>query len=100
MYYTDDPEEIVTICLTRILIALIALAGIIIGATSIYKHYTKDKNIVTSATIEYIDSIKQENNKLILEVNNLDSLKNAEIIEVKSLDNDSTIKLFYKLIRE
>ena len=38
MYYTDDPEEIVTICLTRILIALIALAGIIIGATSIYKH--------------------------------------------------------------
>ena len=40
MYYTDDPEEIVTICLTRILIALIALVGIIIGATSIYKHYT------------------------------------------------------------
>lgn len=47
-----------------------------------------------------VDSIKKENDKLILEVNNLDSLKNAKIIEVKSLDNDSTVKLFYKLICE
>ena len=47
-----------------------------------------------------VDSIKKENDKLILEVNNLDSIKNAEIIEVKSLDNDSTVKLFYKLICE
>ena len=30
----------------------------------------------------------------------LRSRKNAEIIEVKSLDNDSTVKLFYKLICE
>ena len=37
---------------------------------------------------------------LILEVNNLDSIKNAEIVEIKNLDNDSTIKLFYKLICE
>lgn len=46
-----------------------------------------------------IDSITKVNKTLIIEVNNLDSIKNAEIIEVKSLDNDSTIKLFYKLIR-
>ena len=25
--------------------------------------------------------------------------KNAEIIKIKELDNDSTVKLFYKLIR-
>lgn len=100
MHYTDDPEEIVTGCLTSIIVVLIILIILIFGPIAIYKHYTKDKNIVTNSIIEYVDSVKKENNKLILEVNNLDSLKNAEIIEVKSLDNDSTIKLFYKLIRE
>ena len=100
MYNSNDPEEFLTGCLTSILVALVILAGIIFGSIAIYKHYTEDKNIVTSSTIEYVDSIKKENDKLILEVNNLDSLKNAKIIEVKSLDNDSTVKLFYKLIRE
>lgn len=100
MYDSNDPEEVVTGCLTSIIVALVILAGIILGSIAIYKHCTEDKNVVTSSTIEYVDSIKKENDKLILEVNNLDSLKNAEIIEVKSLDNDSTVKLFYKLIRE
>lgn len=100
MYNNDNLEEIITSCLTNIIIALVILAVLVIGSIVIYKHYTEDKNTVTSSTIEYVDSIKKENDKLVLEVNNLDSLKNAEIIEVKSLDNDSTIKLFYKLIRE
>ena len=100
IYNSNEHKEIITGCFTSIIIALVILAGIIFGYIAIYKHYTKDKNIVTSSTIEYVDSIKKENDKLILEVNNLDSLKNAKIIEVKSLDNDSTIKLFYKLIRE
>ena len=100
MYNNDNLEEIITSCLTRIIVILIILAVIVIGYIAIYKYYTEDKNTVTSSTIEYLDSIKKENDKLILEVNNLDSLKNAEIIEVKSLDNDSTVKLFYKLIRE
>lgn len=100
MYNNDNLEEIITSCLTNIIIVLVILAVLVIGSIVIYKHYTEDKNIATSSTIEYVDSIKKENDKLILEVNNLDSLKNAKIIEVKSLDNDSTIKLFYKLIRE
>lgn len=45
-----------------------------------------------------IDSITKESDKLIIEVENLDSIKNAKIIEVKSLDNDSTLRLFYQLI--
>ena len=97
---SNDPKKVVTSCLTSIIVALVILAGIIFSSIAIYKHCTEDKNIVTSSTIEYVDSIKKENDKLILEVNNLDSLKNAKIIEVKSLDNDSTVKLFYKLIRE
>ena len=46
-----------------------------------------------------VDSITKVNKTLIIEVNNLDSIKNAEIIKIKELDNDSTIRLFYKLIR-
>ena len=100
MYDSNDPEEFVTSCLTSIIVASVILAGIIFCSIVIYKYCTENKKPVTSSTIEYVDSIKKENDKLILEVNNLDSLKNAEIIEVKSLDNDSTVKLFYKLIRE
>ena len=100
MYDSNENKEVITGCITSIIITLVVLVVIIIGSIAIYKHCTEDKNIVTSSTIEYVDSIKKENDKLILEVNNLDSLKNAKIIEVKSLDNDSTIKLFYKLIRE
>lgn len=47
---------------------------------------------------EIVDSLKQANEVLIIEINNLDSVKNVKAIEVKSLDNDSTLKLFYKLI--
>ena len=100
IYDSNDPEKVVTGCIISIIVALVILAGIIFCSIAIHKHYTKNRNIVISSTIEYVDSIKTENDKLILEVNNLDSLKNAKIIEVKSLDNDSTIKLFYKLIRE
>ena len=100
MYNSNDPEEFLTSCLTSIIVALVILAEIIFCSIAIYKYCTEDKKQVTSSTIEYVDSIKKENDKLILEVNNLDSLKNAEIIEVKSLDNDSTVKLFYKLICE
>lgn len=47
-----------------------------------------------------IDSISKVNQVIIIEVNQLDSIKNVEVIEVKNLDNDSTLKLFYQLIRE
>lgn len=100
IYDSKENKEVITGCLTSIIIVLVILTGIILCSIAIYKYYTEDKKPVTNSTIEYVDSIKKENNKLILEVNNLDSLKNAKIIEVKSLDNDSTVKLFYKLIRE
>lgn len=100
MYYSDDPEKFVTACFTSIIVILVVLAELIIVIISVYKHYNENENTVVDSTIEYVDSIKKENDKLVLEVNNIDSIKNAEIIEVKSLDNDSTVKLFYKLICE
>jgi hypothetical protein len=49
---------------------------------------------------DIIDSIKIVNKDYKNKLNKLDSIKDAEIIEVKKLDNDSTVKLFYRLIRE
>lgn len=49
---------------------------------------------------QVIDSIKTVNKEYKNKLNKLDSIKDAEIIEVKKLDNDSTVKLFYRLIRE
>ena len=93
-------EEVTTKCFIAVMVvfSLVILLIAFIASIIIYKQQNENKNVNT--TIEYVDSIKKENDKLIIEVNNLDSLKNAEIIEVKSLDNDSTVKLFYKLIRE
>ena len=79
-------EEVTTKCFIAVMVvfSLVILLIAFIASIIIYKQQNENKNVNT--TIEYVDSIKKENDKLI--------------IEVKSLDNDSTIKLFYKLIRE
>ena len=56
-------------------------------------------NKKTYTVVEQNVEIQKHNDSLRIEVNNLDSIKNAKVIEVKTLDNDSTIKLFYKLIK-
>ena len=58
------------------------------------------KTSITTSPVESnrIDSITKNNDKLIIEVKHLDSIKDAKVIEVKSLDNDSTLRLFYQLI--
>ena len=47
-----------------------------------------------------VDSLTQVNDSIKITIEHLDSVKNAEIIEVSTLDNDSTLKLFYKLVSE
>lgn len=56
-------------------------------------------NKKTYTIVEQNVEIQKHNDSLRIEVNNLDSIKNAKVIEVKALDNDSTIKLFYQLIK-
>lgn len=56
-------------------------------------------NKKTYTVVEQNVEIQKDNDSLRIEVNNLDSIKNAKVIEVKALDNDSTIKLFYRLIK-
>lgn len=56
-------------------------------------------NKKTYTVVEQNVEIQKHNDSLRIKVDNLDSIKNAKVIEVKALDNDSTVKLFYKLIK-
>ena len=62
--------------------------------TFIDNYYKKSNNIIED-NIE----LQKHNDSLKIEVDNLDSIKNAKVIEVQNLDDDSTIKLFYQLIK-
>ena len=78
-------------CLILLVFIFVDICAIIIGT---YYHSKNNNNI-----IEQDVELQKHNDSLNIEVNNLDSIKNAKVIEVKTLDNDSTIKLFYKLIK-
>ena len=60
----------------------------------------KEINNIEERTTNTIDSLVEVNDSIKLKVEHLDSVKNAKVIEVSTLDNDSTIKLFYKLVSE
>lgn len=77
-------------CVIMLVFTFVIIASMIIGTY----YYRKNNNI-----IEPNVEIQKHNNSLKIEVDNLDSIKNAKVIEVKALDNDSTVKLFYKLIK-
>ena len=63
-------------------------------------NFKKNNGISFPVERSEIDSITKENDKIIIEVKSLDSIKNEKVIEVESLDNDSTLRLFYELIRK
>lgn len=76
------------------LCAFFFIVGGVVGVS-----YQKQLN--NSHPVEEIikaDSIVKVNDSIKIKVEQLDSIKDAKIIEVQTLDNDSTIKLFYKLI--
>ena len=90
----DDIKDIIE-RVTPLLIALIVtlFLGYYINTCVSYNKMINDNK-------NSIDSIKAINKEYKSKLNKLDSIKDAEIIEVKELDNDSTVKLFYRLIRE
>lgn len=77
-------------CVILFVFTFVFIASIIIGS-----YYHRKNNNIIEPNIE----IQKHNDSLRIEVDNLDSIKNAKVIEVKTLDNDSTIKLFYQLIK-
>ena len=56
--------------------------------------YKKNNNIIETDV-----ELQKHNDSLKFKVNNLDSIKNAKVLEVEVLDDDSTINLFYNLIK-
>ena len=77
-------------CVILFVFTFIVIASIIVGT-----YYHRKTNNIIEPNVE----IQKHNDSLRIEVDNLDSIKNAKVIEVKALDNDSTIKLFYQLIK-
>ena len=76
---------------------LVILAVVIIYTYS-KKIINNEEDIKENVTIT--DSIIKVNDSIKIKVEHLDSIKNAKVIEVQTLDNDSTLKLFYKLVSE
>lgn len=80
-----------------ILCCIVLCTGVLITTSIINKKVNSTSPV---EEVVKIDSVSKVNNKLVIEVNNLDSIKDAKVIEAQTLDNDSTIKLFYILIRK
>ena len=59
--------------------------------------FSKEPKEKVSTPIQYIENKKDS---IKLKITAIDSLKHEKVIEVQGLNNDSTLQLFYKLIRE
>lgn len=79
-------------------IVIILFIGYIIGALTTLALYRNNNTCVENNTV--IDSLITVNDSIKIKVEKLDSIKDAKIIEVSTLDNDSTLKLFYELVSE
>ena len=85
--------------LDRVIEIIITLtAGFIIGVLTTLSLQNKDNTPVENNNV--IDSLTQVNDSIKIKIEKLDSIKDAKVIEVSTLDNDSTLKLFYELVSE
>ena len=76
------------------IIFVVLVFALIVSISFCDYHHKKNNNIIETDV-----ELQKHNDSLRIEVNNLDSIKNAKVIEVQTLDNDSTVKLFYQLIK-
>lgn len=77
---------------------IIAFAcGLFIGCIGTVRYY---QTRAPKEDYTKIDSLSQVNDSIKIKIEKLDSIKDAKIIEVSTLDNDSTLKLFYELVSE
>ena len=83
---------------TFLLIVICIIIGFVTGVMTLYK-YECDTRTPIDKNVS-IDSLTTINDSIKIKVEHLDSIKNAKVIEVQTLDNDSTLKLFYKLVSE
>lgn len=79
-------------------IVIILFVGYIIGTLTTLVLQRNDNTCVENNTV--IDSLITVNDSIKIKVEKLDSIKDAKVIEVSTLNNDSTLKLFYELVSE
>ena len=89
----------------KFFVGLCYIAGcylVILGLVITYKYSKKliDNEDTVKENVILTDSIIKVNDSIKIKVEHLDSIKNAKVIEVQTLNNDSTLKLFYKLVSE
>ena len=84
--------------LSKLDIILITLIIFFIGYVIGYFVHKANSTISSPVEIIRIDSLNNTNKDIHNKIKQLDSIKNEKVIEVKSLDNDSTLRLFYQLI--
>lgn len=84
--------------LSKLDIILITLIIFSIGYVIGYVVHKANSTISSPVEMISIDSLNNTNKDIYNKIKQLDSIKNEKVIEVKSLDNDSTLRLFYQLI--
>ena len=89
----------------KFFIGVCYVAGCYLVVLAIAIIYNYSRKIInnesdTKENVTIADSIIKVNDSIKIKVEHLDSIKNAKVIEVQTLDNDSTLKLFYKLVSE
>ena len=89
----------------KFFIGLCYVAGCYLVVLAVVIIYNYSRKIINNEdtvkeNVTIADSIIKINDSIKIKIEHLDSIKNAKIIEVQTLDNDSTLKLFYKLVSE
>ena len=92
--FIESINKFISVLIKAILILLIF--GV---ATIVIMYIVNSYHIKTNNIIEQDIELQKHNDSLKFKVNNLDSIKNAKVLEVEVLDDDSTINLFYNLIK-
>lgn len=93
-YVESEPNDELKLIIKIIIAFILGLSVSYFGTSRYYQ------NRVTKENYTNIDSISQVNDSIKIKIEKLDSAKNAKVIEVQTLNNDSTLKLFYELVSE
>lgn len=79
---------------------VVIIIGIIVAYFISFVLLKKCDNKSPIEEIHYVDSIQSRNDTIKKQIEILKQNRDNEIVKVNNLDNDSTIKLFKRLVRE
>lgn len=79
---------------------VVIIIGIIVSYFVSFVLLKKCDNKPPIEDIHYVDSIQSRNDTIKKQIEILKQNRDNEIVKVNNLDNDSTIKLFKRLVRE